>query len=218
MKSYLYNSGAALLTAQDGQAYKLQFTGFKVCSDAAFTFNAAVNTLPGTITFNGSINEMSYVPLSGDEVIIECKVDHDISQRQLAAVQLLVDDTPFCVCIPENAFTKLGTIEDQAVGSKFFLRIQLNIPGLYARMSFANLKSTTSVFKPVATEQAMPMYPWEEKVDQLVIQKHSKTNNLVFVLNAWGDFWGCPLSMKMDDANFWHVDGGVAGDGHKYTG
>lgn len=220
MKTYLYDSGVTKLAEQDGQQTKLSFTGFKLSdvSEASFSFDAAVNTLPGNVVHTGTIERMYYVPLTQHEAIIQCLVDRDVAEMSIGAVQLLVDSVPFSVSIASHNFIKLATVPDETVGTLYMFQLLMSIPDLLNRFSFANLDNRLATFASYADNDSMIRWAWEEIHDQVVVDNHTQFNAPVFVLNAWNEYWGCPLTAEMnDDDMFWKITGGRVGDDHKYV-
>lgn len=223
MRTYIYNSGMAQLSAQSGQGWKLAFTGFKLTDAVGFEFNAASNALPGNVVYTGDDAQMKFLPITNDEVLIQCNVERDIGEFNVGSIQLLVnngttDNIPFCVSIGTDKFVKLKTVEDVAVGSKYVYQLMLAIPQLLDRFSFVNLKMSSARFGDFQDENSMPMFAWETIYDQLVLDTHTQTDALTFVLNAWGDYWACPLAVKLDSENmFFKITGGNVGDDHRYV-
>lgn len=218
MKTYLYQSGKDALTAQDGQPTKMVITGFKASDTADFTFNAATNTLPGTVVFTGAESDIYYIPVNDDEVMLQCIIPKTADEMTIGSLQLLVDDTPFCVSIAPSTFLKLEQVPGESVGTYFVYQLLINIPGLVNRFSFVNLNVRAAAFKEETSELTMTRWPWEEAYDQLVIGTHTQTGAAAFVLNAWNDYWGNPLLVNnATDARFWRLDGGVSGDRHLYN-
>lgn len=220
MRTHIYNSGMAALTAQDGQAWKVVFSGFKITDAVNIAFNGAVNTLPGNIVYTGNDTKIRFVPVTSDEVLVQCIVDKSVGQLTAGSLQLLVNyngnvNVPFSLTIGTEGFVKLANVEDTAVGTRLVYQLMLIIPDLTNRFSFVNLKPNVAKFHNVANEDVMPRFAWEEQYDQVTINTHTKLNKPVFVLNAWDDYWGCPLLGKMSDT--WVISGGVVGDGHRYV-
>lgn len=222
MRTYIYNSGMAALSAQDGQNWKLVFSGFKVSSAVNQVFNAANNAL-ADVTYTGGPNEITYVPITDEEVLLQCTVDREFGEYGAATIQLLVNSNvtnniPFAITIATDQFTKLKNNANIAVGTKLVYQLMLSMPQLTSRFSFVNLKTNVAKFHHSADENVMPRFAWEEPYDQLIIDKHTQTGALIFGMNAWDDYWGCPLAANMDSTNmFWKITGGRVGDGHRYV-
>ena len=218
MKTYIYTSGMAKLTEQDGQPFLLNFTGFKLSSNAAIAFNKDVNTLPDTV-YTGTIAEMRYVPITADQVMLQLFVSRETVQMGIGAVQLLLDSVPFCLSqVRTNSFIKLYREPGVTVGSRYMYQLQLHIPQLLERIAFTNLKTNAAKFKVFSSENTLTRWPWEEAHDNIILLNHTRTNAPVALLNAFNDYWACPLFANMaDDDMFWKITGGIAGDGHKYA-
>lgn len=223
MRVYVYNSGIAALSAQDGQAFMLAFSGFKISNTAAFDFNAADNNLPGDIVYTAGAEALRYVPITANDVMVQCFVERDVAEMTMGSIQLLVNtnsqqDIPFCVSIADESFVKIATVPGVTVGTKYTYQLMLSIPQLLERFTFVNLKAHVATFRVFDNENSMEKYPWEEQHDQLVIDRHSKLDAMVFGLNAWGDYWGNPLLAPLDSDNmWWKISGGRVGDGHRFV-
>lgn len=224
MRTYIYDSGRAKLTEQDGQGWLLNFTGFKLSSDPAIVFNKAVNTLPSTV-YTGSVSEMKYVPMNANQVMLQIIVARSVIQKTIGAVQLLVNNVPFSLSLVKTgSFIKLQQDVGETVGSRYMYQIMIEIPQLLQRIAFTNLQTNLARFKSFATNAVMTRWPWEESHDVLMINNFLAMNKPVPVINAWNDYWGCPLMAVSGDGNtapndtmFFKITGGVVGDGHKYA-
>lgn len=218
MKTYIYTSGMAKLTEQDGQPFLLNFTGFKLSSSASIVFNKDVNTLASTV-YTGTHTEMRYVPITGDQVMLQVFVKREHVQMGIGAVQLLLDGVPFSLSqVQANSFIKLYREPHVTVGSRYMFQLQLQIPQLLERISFTNMQHNAAKFKVYSSDRTMVRWPWEEAHDNIILETHMFTNAPVALINAFNDYWACPLFANMaDDDMFWKITGGVAGDGHKYA-
>jgi len=223
MKTTFYNSGLGLLSAQSGQPYKLIFTGFKLTDAINFEPTPNNNALPGNLVFTGTDVQMAHVPLTDDEVMIQCLVEHDLGQFDIGSVQLLAKaqagpDTPFCISVGTSSFRKVPSQSNKYVGHTYLYQLLFSIPQLSDRFSFINLRRNIVEMKHVDTEEDLPYFPWEENYDQLVVDRDTRTNTATFVLNAWDDYWGCPLAADYSSDNmFWKITGGRDGDNFKYV-
>lgn len=218
MKTFIYSSGMAKLSEQDGQPYLLNFTGFKLSSSTSIVFDQNVNTLPNTV-YTGTHNEMRYVPITADQVMLQLFVSREVAQMNIGAVQLQLDSVPFCLSqVRAESFIKLYREPHVTVGSRYMYQLQLHIPQLLERIAFTNLRTNAAKFKVFSSDRTMTRWPWEEAHDNIILETHMFTNAPVALINAFNDYWACPLFAKMDDNDmFWKITGGVAGDGHKYA-
>lgn len=221
MKTYIYQSGIDLLSAQETSGSgvtSLVVTGFKAGDTADFAFSPNVNVLSGGVVFEGDENDVFFIPITDDEVMLQCVIPKTAEYMTIGAIQLMVNDQPFCVSIAPNALIKLEQAAGYTVGTRYVFQLMINIPQLMARFSFGNLNVNASTFKEFTNELQMTRWAWEEAYDQLVVGVHSQTGAPVVVLNAWNNYYGCPLLVRnTDDAKFWRIDGGVSGDRHLYT-
>lgn len=218
MKTYMYDSGVAKLAAQDGQGYKLNFTGFVLSDTDTYVPVASDNTLPGNVVYTGAPANMRYIPITNDQVLLQCIVTREVAQITIGAVQLFVDDAPFCVSVATDKFIKLERVLEETVGTRFMYQLLIDIPQLQDRISFVNLAQNVVRFKAVAEDESLVRWPWEESNDQLFVDLHTGINRPIPILNAWNRYWACPLMAEMDNDNmFWKISGGQAGDGHRYA-
>lgn len=214
MKTYVYTSGLDLLAEQESIATTLSFTGFKVSSSipSDFVFDADYNTQPGTLEYTGGVSNMFYCPMTDNDVLIRCEILSSVSYLEVESIQLLVNDIPFCISLSPSVQQKLEDHDNSAVGTRYVYQLIFSLPELTSRISFANLDTKTAVFHTVDSESLITKYPWEEIHDQLFIKNHSELNTPLVVLNVFGYYWGCPLTLEYTDTDFFKISGGLTGD------
>lgn len=213
MKTYMYDSGLSLLTQQETNGLILSFTGFTVSSGipSEFVFDSSDNTPPGTVQLIGGTDKLYYCPMTADEVLLRCEILSDTPYLEVEAVQLSVNNQPFCVSIAPSIQKKM---EDtlSSVGTRYVFQLIFSLPGIFSRISFSNLATKTAIFHTVETENDLTTYPWEEIHDQIFVKNHSVLNRPLVLLNVFGRYWGCPLTMDYTDSDYFKIDGGVVGD------
>lgn len=218
MITFLLQTGYAALQAQAGTpSNKLQFTGFRIGDSFDGEIDVSRTTVYGNEELVRTASAMKYVPQHDDVITLQLEVPSTDPEIGIGNIILEVDNNPFCMMLCNHGLLKLSTIGSNA-GIRYFFQLEIRVPDLVNRFDFDNISQNIADFYEVddETDIAAIMPPLMGR-DQGILQTHTKTGRLTPLLLINHEYWGCPLMYRIDDNNYFIIDGGESGDNYMYT-
>ena len=204
---------------------KGSFGGFRLGNSSAIILDQnTTSNVAGNIVYTGGISDLTYSIVGPHEIILTCTVEHDKGPFDIGSVAIFSDSlVPVFVGRFEYIHRKEPTNTLQAGGRWVFSMkfIQYNLRDYW---DLSNLQQKQA--EPVAYT-----LPWVSVPEKPIFSPESEqiqTDNVSGVnTNRKGyfllpeiydlDWTSPPFQMRLDDIDFWKIDGGIDGDNHKYN-
>lgn len=202
-----------------------QIGGFRIGDSAALIIDQDTTTnVAGNVVYNGSLSEMYFSKFSDHEVIIQCVVEHDKGDFDIGSIAILSNTfVPLIVARFEYIHSKIATTTTQAGGrwtfQLRFIQYQYENYWDFSGMTerYARFEAFTGNFADVP--QRPIESPNSEQIQSDTVPAGDTNRRAYHMLpEVYDHLWVTnPFQMRLDDANFYRIDGGNDGDGHLYT-
>jgi hypothetical protein len=202
---------------------KGQFTGFRIGNSSALVLDTNNTNVAGDIVYTAGVSELSYSVVSKHEIILTCTLEHDKGRFDIGSIAILSESfVPVFIGRFEYMHRKDKTNVSQA-GGRWIFQLKFIQYNLQDYWDLSNLVEKYA--QPVAhtlpwiNVPSRPIFsPESEQIQSDNLPAYDTNRKGYFLIPEVYDLeWSSsPFQMRLDDPNFWRIDGGVDGDNHKY--
>ena len=197
-----------------------RINSFRISSSANVTISDTGSDVTGSSIYLGIPNQVSYCPVSQNEIIFRIELDHIVGNYTIGNVMMFLDPVsigqspiPFLwATIPVESPKNSSNFAVYTVGNRVLIFISLWFPSIINIMDMSIHQKKHASFRQYFNEILVPSVEVEE-YDQITIGRHTLYDGLsLLVKDSAQSFWyGSILSDDINSPTFNTINGGIIG-------